>query len=149
MKLILATVSGALVFFLLGGLFYGLLFKNFFDVNYALVGRAGDMKLWAIGLGCLTQALFMAWIYPHGYKGGSPMTEGMKFGLFIGLLISVPMIFFFWATFKVPIRAVVVDSAISGFMTIIAGIVIGLIYGHIATTTVTTERTTVTSATAP
>ena len=81
MKLILAAILGGLVIFLGGWLLYGIIYMNLYGGTQPI--------LWRIAVGCFSQALFMAIIYPHGYKGGSPLMEGLKFGLWIGLLFSV------------------------------------------------------------
>jgi len=42
--------------------------------------------MWAIGLAYLMVGIIMAYMYPKGYEGGSPVGEGLKFGAIIGLL---------------------------------------------------------------
>jgi hypothetical protein len=139
MKFILSTIIVAILLFVLGWLFYATIFANFFKEHYGMIQRSPeDMRLWAIAVGCFLEAFFLAWIYPKGYKGGSPFGEGFKFGLYIGLLMGVPYVFFTWAMMPVTYKALVVDGLITIFNTTIAGIVTGLIYGKIekpATTT--------------
>lgn len=130
MKLVISTIVVAILLFLLGGLFYAAIFADFFAKHYSAIQRsAADMKMWAIAVGCLLEAFFLSLIYPKGYKGGSPFGEGFKFGIYFGLLMGVPYIFFAWAMMPVTYKALVVDGAITIFNTIVAGIVIGMIYG--------------------
>ena len=132
MKLILSTIIGGIVFFILGWIIYGVIFMNFMHENYANIMRPeADMKLWAIAVANLLQAFFLAWIYPKGYKGGSPAKEGFMFGLFFGLLMGVPYVFYMWASYPVKWQAALVDGVVVGIMTLIVGLVIGLIYGRI------------------
>jgi hypothetical protein len=138
MKLILATIIGGIVLFLLGGLFYALIFKDFFMTQYAAISRPGEPMMWAIALGCLTQAFFMSLMYPKGYQGGSPAKEGFMFGLYVGLLIGVPYFFFGSAMMNVTKRAIATDAAITCVMSIIAGIVIAMVYGRKSAATTTT-----------
>ncbi len=132
MKLILATIVGGIVLFILGWVFYVLAFGSFITENFGKIMRSpDDYKLWAIVVAQFLQALFLAWIYPKGYKGGSPAKEGFMFGIAIGLLTSVPYVFYIWAQYPVKWQAAVVDGIIMLVMTIITGLVIGLIYGRI------------------
>ena len=132
MKLIISTIVVAILLFLLGWLFYGMIFMKFFSTHYALIQRTPeDMKLWSIGVGCLLEAFFLALIYPKGYKGGSPFSEGLKFGIYLGLLMGVPYVFFAWASMPVHYTAMIVDGAIMVVDIVLAGIVTGLIYGKI------------------
>lgn len=123
MKLILSAILGGLVLFIGGWLLYG--------VVYTAVFPGGpEPILWRIALGCLTQALFMGVIYPHGYKGGSPAGEGFKFGLWIGFLLSIPYFFYMWSTPNSPAaRALLLDAFFMGVLALLTGIVIGLVYG--------------------
>ncbi len=132
MKLILSTIIGGIVLFILGWVFYGMLFMKFMEEAYKNIMRPEtDMKLWAIAVANLLQAFFLAWIYPKGYKGGSPAKEGFMFGIYFGLLTSVPYVFYMWASFPIKWQTALVDGIIVGVMTLIVGLVIGLIYGRI------------------
>ena len=132
MKLILSTIIGGIVLFVLGWILYGLIFMNFFTEGYGKIMRdPNDFKMWAIIVANLLQAFFLAWIYPKGYKGGSPAKEGFMFGIEFGLLLSVPYVFYMWASYPITWQVALVDGIIVGFMILIAGLVIGLIYGNI------------------
>ncbi len=136
MKLFLSTIIAAIVLFVLGWIFYAAIFAGFFSTHYSMIQRSPeDMRMWAIIVGCLLEAFFLAWIYPKGYKGGSPFGEGFKFGLYIGLLFAVPHVFFSWGMMPITYKALIVDGLITIFNTIIAGIAIGLIYGKPAVKT--------------
>ena len=122
MKLILSTILGGLVLFIGGWILYGIIYTNMYP-------GGPDMTIWKVALACLAQALFMAIIYPHGYKGGSPAVEGFKFGLWIGFLLSIPYFFFRWSTPGLAALPIFVDALFGGILTVLTGIVIGLVYG--------------------
>jgi hypothetical protein len=132
MKLILSAIVGGIVLFILGWFFYVLIFGGFITENFGKIMRSpDDYKLWAIIVANFLQALFLAWIYPKGYKGGSPAKEGFMYGIAMGLLMSVPYVFYVWAQYPVKWQAALLDGIISLVMIIITGLVIGLIYGKI------------------
>ena len=132
MKLILSTIIGGIVFFILGWIIYGMILMNFMQENFGSMMRSpDDFKLWAIAVANLLQAFFLALIYPKGYKGGSPAKEGLVFGIYFGLLMSVPYVFYMWASYPIRWHAALIDGIVVGVMTVIVGLVIGLIYGRI------------------
>jgi hypothetical protein len=131
MKLIISTIVTGIVLFLLGWVLYGFIFMDFFKVYYSHLQRSpGDMKIWAIGVSCLLQGFFLAFLYPKFYKSGSGFSAGLKFGFYIGLFVGIPYIFSMWATMPITYKAVLVDAAILIVMMIIAGIITGLVYGN-------------------
>lgn len=132
MKLILSTIIGGIVLFILGWIFYGLIFMNLMHESYGSLMRSPeDFKLWAIAAANLLEALFLSLIYPKGYKGGSPAAEGFKFGIYFGLLSGVPYIFYMWASYPIKWQTALVDGIIVFVITLITGLVIGLVYGRI------------------
>ena len=130
MKLVLSTIVGGIVLFVLGWIFYVLIFGGFIMDNFGKIMRTpDDYKLWAIIVANLLEAFFLSWIYPKGYKGGSPAKEGFMYGIYIGLLMSVPYVFYIWAQYPVKWQAALLDGVLMLVMTIITGFVIGLVYG--------------------
>ncbi len=79
----------------------------------------------------LLLGLLMAYMYPQGYKGGSPVTEGAKFGALVGLLV--------WGPALLTLTAVLEGFDLSSTVVIdilwhlveegAAGAAVGLIYG--------------------
>jgi hypothetical protein len=132
MKLILSAIIGGIVLFVLGWIFYGVIFMNFINEGYSGIMRPPyDFKLWAVAVANLLQAFFLAWIYPKGYQGGSPAKEGFMFGIDFGALTAAPYIFYMWASFPIKWQTALVDGIIVFILTLITGLVIGLIYGRI------------------
>jgi hypothetical protein len=131
MKIILSTIASAIVLFLLSSIFYMSVVNHFasFETYKQLWRGPEDMKFWTIIIGNLLQGFFLSILYWKYYKGESPAAEGFTFGLIVGLLFSVPYIFFMWGTFLVRYKAVIMDGASMGFRILIASIVIALIFG--------------------
>lgn len=130
MKLVLSTIVVGIVLFLLGWLFYGLIFMNYFKEYYGHISRgADDMKIWAFAVASLVQAFFMYLIYSKGYSGGSPFGEGFKFGLYISLFMGIPYVFYTWGGMPVKYQGVVVDGILMIIMLIIASIITAFIHG--------------------
>jgi hypothetical protein len=129
MKLILSTIVVGIVLFMLGWLFYGILFMDYFK-QYFTNGRSEeDMRIWAFAVASFVQAFLLYLIYSKGYSGGSPFMEGIKFGILIGLFSGVPYVFYMWGGMPIHYVAVIADGCIIIAMMIIAGILTGIIHG--------------------
>jgi hypothetical protein len=130
MKLVLSTIVVGIVLFLLGWLFYGILLMDYFKEYYGHITRGeADMKIWAYFVGSLAQAFFMYLIYSKGYKGGSPLMEGFRFGAYISLFLGIPYVFFTWGGMPVKYQGVIVDGIIMIVMLIIAAVITAFIHG--------------------
>jgi hypothetical protein len=129
MKLIISTIVTAILFFLLGWLFYGVIFAGHMSTMKLLMRPESDFKMWALIVGCLLQALLLSYIYMISYKGEAPLKEGAIYGFLIGILFSVPYVFFMWSSYQVGYRAILADAVGMGIRILLAGIIIGLIFG--------------------
>jgi len=130
MKLVTSTVISALTLFILGFLFYWGIFSMGHMSSYLhLMRPEADQKMLANIVGFLVQGFTLSLLYMYYYKGESPFKEGLIFGILAGLLVSLPYVFFMWANYTVRYKGVIADGIGMGFRIMIAGIVIGLIFG--------------------
>jgi hypothetical protein len=133
MKLIISTIVGFVVLFLLGWLFYGMLFINYFAIEYENIVRPMEsFRMWALVVANILHALLISIIYSKYFnKGGSPVGQGIACGFWLGLYSSAPFVFYMYANMQVNNwQAIVLDGMIIGFMTIIASIAIAFVYGQ-------------------
>ncbi|MEM7343310.1 MAG: hypothetical protein AAF485_03640 [Chloroflexota bacterium] len=80
-------------------------------------------------------ALLLAYIYPIGYQGGSPVGEGFRFGVLMGLVMFVPTGLIVRAAWEVPITFYfLIDIVVAAVVTGLMGVAIGIIYNRQAVT---------------
>lgn len=130
-KFILASLAGGIVTFLLGGLWHAIILADFYETHSAALARP-EPNMIMVALGSLVIAVLMAYTYPIGYKGGSAVKEGFRFGALIGLIWVLPVSLIFSGVWNYPLVAVIVDSAWHIVEQGVVGIVIALIYGTAA-----------------
>ena len=130
-KLILASLAGGVVTFLLGGLWHAIILADFYETHWAALARP-EANMMMVALGSLVIAVLMAYTYPIGYKGGSAVKEGFRFGALVGLIWVLPVSLIFSGVWNYPLVAVIVDSAWHIVEQGVVGIVIALIYGTAA-----------------
>ncbi|MGB0280319.1 MAG: hypothetical protein ACPGAA_05985, partial [Flavobacteriaceae bacterium] len=83
-SIIYSTITGTIVYFLLGWLFYGILFTDLYPES--------DSMLF-IFLGCLFYVLIFSIVYAR-WASISTFKSGAKAGLILGLLYSLSMSFY-------------------------------------------------------
>ena len=127
-KLILATVLGFVVMFLISGLWYLIIMKGYYNEQFSEVFRQESKMIW-IAIGYLVGAFLLALIYPIGYKGGEPVNEGLRFGVLMGLIISLPMGLVLYGVYTVPLAPTFVNIIYQVVEKGIGGLFIGLVYG--------------------
>ncbi len=127
-KFVLAWVAAAVVVLLLGSLWHQFLLADFIAANTQALAREEPIMAFVI-LGNLILGFLMALVYPMGYKGGSPVKEGFRFGALIGLIWILPVSLIFHGVWNLPLTGVIVDSAWHVVEEGIAGIAIALVYG--------------------
>ncbi len=130
-KLVSAWLAGFIVMFSLSGLWYMVLMPDYYSVQFADVARAEPLFTWIV-LGYLVVSFLLAYIYPIGYKGKSPLKEGLRFGFFMGLIIALPMGLILYGVHTYPLTATLVDIIYLVVEKTIGGIVIGFVYGSSA-----------------
>ena len=123
-KWFLAGLLGFVVMFILSGLWYMLIMDAFYREQYNFI---------FIVLGYLVMAFLMSYIYPIGYKGGSPAKEGLRFGVLIGLLVWLSSNLILYGAHNMTLSATLVDSGWHVVEEGIGGLVIALVYGTAST----------------
>ena len=126
-KMLFAIIGGFVAMFALSGLWHMLIMADFYEANSSSTAFA-EPKMQFIVLGYLILALIMAYIYPLGYKGGSSVTEGLKFGLIIGLLWILPIGVVLYGVMESSGTLLVVDAIWHIVEQGIGGVVVGLVY---------------------
>ncbi len=130
-KLIIATLAGAVLYFLLGWVLYGILLMDFFTNNS--IQYEGLMKempdLIFMFLSNLVMAFFLAFILDH-WANKKSFAKGFTAGLFITFLIGLSFDLMFYSSMNIytPV-ALVVDVIVVSVMGGITGGVIGWILG--------------------
>ena len=109
------------------GLWHRVILGDFYAAQTQLTREETNVPF--VVLGVLVLTFLMALIYPIGYKGGSPIKEGLRFGALIGLIWIFPMSLVMHGVWTYPLTSVIVDSAWHVVEQGVAGLIIGLIYG--------------------
>lgn len=122
---LVAGVVAGIVYFLLGWLFYGILFKDFFPEQ----PEEDAQTMLMIFLGCLTYGLFVAYIFTK-WAQISTATTGLKAGVIIGLFTALFYNFFNMAMMSgATYEMFAMDTGITIVSTAIIGAVVGAING--------------------
>ncbi len=125
-KFILAVVAAAVISILLNTVYYAITAEGH---QWAMTKDEPNMAL--LTLNHFVFAALLAYIYPFGYQGGSPVAEGARFGALMGLVMFVPTGLIVRAAWDVPITPYfLLDIVIAAVVTALMGVAIALIYGR-------------------
>lgn len=121
---LVAGIVGGIVNFLLGWLFYGIIFVNTFPQP-----EESSESMLFIFLGCITFGLFVSYIYAQ-WTQISTASTGAKAGAIIGLFVGLYFNFFNMAMGpEATLELAALDVGVSVVMTAIIGAVIGVVNG--------------------
>jgi hypothetical protein len=90
-------------------------------------------RMWAMILGQLLFSLLFWPIYTKGLREGG-IGEGIRYGVWIGLLFNLPIYFIRWSVEPLPGAYLFFSSLLSLVEIVILGAILGIIYGKVAKT---------------
>ena len=131
-RLLLGTLVGGITLFLLGLLFWGYLFADFFAANAgSATGVGRDAVLyWASILGILSLSCLVT--LALGWTGASTVLDGLKTGAIVGFLIWFGVNMIFYGNFHLSnLAGALVDPLLELVRTGIAGAVIVGVLGKV------------------
>jgi len=128
-KFVLAWMAAVVVNVSLAVLWHIFLFADFYQTQGQALARE-EPNLVFVFVAHLILGFLMAFVYPIGYKGGSPVKEGFRFGALIGLIWVLPLTVGHYGLYNLPLAYVIVDPAWHVVEEGIGGIAIALVYGR-------------------
>ena len=126
-KMLYPWLAGAVGMLILGFLWHRVIMGGFYDEHGAAVMREEPKMLFII-LAVLILAFLMAYAFPIGYKGGTPVTEGLRFGALMGLLAFLPSNLSLFGAFNVTLAGALVDAGWHLVEQGVGGVIIAIVY---------------------
>lgn len=130
-KLVLGTLAGGIVYFLLGYLVYGMLMADFF-AGHTVAGLAKseeEMKFYPLAMGNFAHAALLAYIFIK-WANVKSFGEGATAAAVIGLLMAAGFDLVMYDTAKImSIVGIGVDIIVYTIMTAIVGGIVGAVVG--------------------
>ena len=124
-KLFIATLTGGLAMWIIGGLWHNLVLPSF---NKNIQAHHDGIGITLIAYFIL--AILMVYIYSLIYKGNNSIIEGFKLGVIIGIVWVFPHGLAMAGTHDTSIIYEIKNTLYHMFEQGIGGIIIGLIYGN-------------------
>ncbi|MBI1909833.1 MAG: hypothetical protein HYS22_06660 [Deltaproteobacteria bacterium] len=127
----LTAVIVAVVVTMLEAIFHGLFLKETYATTASIWRPMTDMnRLMPLGwFSTLITSFIVVYIFHRGYEGKrSPLAEGLRFGLTIGLLTAIPMSVWTYIMWPVSLFLAVAWFVIAMIDMLVAGMIIGVMY---------------------
>ena len=123
-NLIISTIAGFIAYFLLGWLFYGIIFTDIHPEN-------PDSSMLNIALGCFFYALLIAYIWCY-WANLKDFVSGLKAGVIFGFISSLSTTFFMFSNKEMDMNVFGKELFIMTISTAIIGGVIALVNGKLS-----------------
>ena len=133
-RLIIGTIVGGIVLYILGYVIWELVFADFFAANAgSATGVYRDNPvIWAVALGTLSYAALLT-LAIGTQAGTATIVDGLKIGAIVGFLMWFGADFIYYGIANVSnLTATIVDSLLELIRAGIAGVVIAAVLGKIA-----------------
>lgn len=131
-KILTGTVAGGITYFLLGWLFYGIFFMNFFSANMNQCANKtdGSIEWWSLILSNLIMALILTLVLK--WSGASRIADGLKTGALFGILFALTINLSFWSmtTMYSNFGTLLTDALVNTVILAVTGMVIVLAWGR-------------------
>jgi Na+-driven multidrug efflux pump len=99
--------------------------------NTSQLWRQPEMQTTMVGWrwsGYALFALLFGFVYTHGYKGKGAVGEGMRYGLYVGLLVFLPFGLVRYTFLPHPTNLAFAGIAFGVIESLLCGLIFGLIY---------------------
>ena len=133
-KILIGGIAGSVAFFLLGWLFYGILFKDLMDAGMGTATGVEktdeEMSLGIIFLGNLMWGFLFSVVFSWSKHDG--LMSGLFMGAVVGLLMNAGNDFIMYGTSNLmTMNGALIDIAVGTVLSTLAGGVIGWVMGMI------------------
>lgn len=129
-RFIIAGIAGFLISLFAGFLFHGILLHADYAQIPNLMRSDADAQgyLPFMMLSHLIKGFAFAWIYSKGVSPGVPwLSQGVKFGVAVTLLMTVPLYLVYYAVQPMPGMLVVKQIVADSIATVLMGVVVAFI----------------------
>ncbi len=131
LRLLRGTLTGAVVFFFLGWLVWGVLLMGFMEANSnTSINRPMDEMLWwAIILANLITGFLTTLIL--NWAGAKSYLDGLRIGAIVGVLfaLSMDLSYYSMTTLISNVSVILVDALANGVVAAVVGALIVLLWG--------------------
>jgi hypothetical protein len=118
-NLVISSVAGSVLYFLLGWVIYGMLFTNIYPPS-------DNQNMVLIYLGCLVFCILLAYVFLQWANISDPKT-GARAGGIIGLLYGAGLNFFMYSSMEPNYPNIALDIVLNAVMGAIAGAFIAFV----------------------
>jgi len=128
-RLVLAAIVATIVDAVYGIVVWGMVLNGEFGRYPEIYRPAGDMSGFALMFtGIFTAMLVASWIYAKGYEGGSPLMEGLKFGVVLAVLMAAYISSTNYGTMRIGKRMALTYATGQFGEFLLVGLAIGIVY---------------------
>jgi hypothetical protein len=114
--------------FLIHGVLLSSTYQSLMTLAPGLYRPEGEQKLWILFVIALFFAFFFVFIFSKGYQGKG-IAEGLRYGLYIAMLTSLPAAYAEYAMHPLPYSMALTWFCTDTIKLLVAGIIVAMIFG--------------------
>lgn len=126
-RFIIASIIVFVVFEVINFFIHDIILAGAYEITAEIWRADMPQKMWIIYLGDLVKSFLFVYIFIKGYANKS-WAEGLRYGLLIGLYVSIGMGFGSYAMYPIPFSMAIQWFVYCIIQLIVCGIVTALIY---------------------
>jgi len=127
-KFWMAFVAVFLTMEVLDFVVHGLILSSTYEANKALFRADMDSKMWIYHVISFVGSFFFTFIFSKGYEGKG-ITEGVRYGTYIGIWMSIGMAYGTYGMIAIPYSLALQWFVYGIVCYVIAGVVLAMVYG--------------------
>jgi len=127
-KLLIGTASVFVAVSILDYLIHGIMLQSAYEATKSVWRPDMESKMWIFSLISLVGSFFFTFIFSKGYEGKG-FAEGARYGLYIGIWMSIGMAYGTYAMVAIP-YSMAIQWFIYGIIEyIISGVILAMVFG--------------------
>jgi hypothetical protein len=127
-KVWVGFIAAFLVFAILDTIVNVVLLKGSYESTAQLWRPEAEMKIWLFYVVYAFQAFFLSLIFSKGYEGKG-VSEGARYGLYVGLMVAIPMAYGTYGAMPIPYHLALQWFIYGTIEFIVAGCVLAMVFG--------------------
>jgi hypothetical protein len=129
-KWLLASIAVFVAMWLLDYLVHGVLLMKEYVINakYFLPAAVMTARMPFMFTAQVLLSLLLVLLYSQGYTGKGSVTEGVRYGIYVGLLFNLPMSFSSYFMYAFPVKLLILWAVFGFLQFVIYGAIIGAMY---------------------
>lgn len=127
-KVLIGAAAAFVAFSVMDYLIHGVMLKSAYEATKSVWREDMDSKMWIFSVVSLIGSFFFSYIFSKGYEGKG-IAEGARYGLYIGIWMSVGMAYGTYGMIAIPYSMAIQWFLYGVVEYVVGGVILALVFG--------------------